>query len=1579
MEDEIDDLLNTSLDIVETPEDNLFSEEDFNNIMPSAPGNTAQVGGRVNVGGVGGFSESQFDQGATLEEIMSEDGLQRRRSNMQSGFDQFGNFLAQAVVGEIAGGTIEGLGYLLDVGSIIDVMQGDEAEWGNFITEFGQSIREGTEENTRIYEDPDAHGWSKMLDSGWWAKNSVSVASTLSMLVPTGAAMKGLGYIGKLAGKSAKISKGMAATRKAVGLAEQMGQKGKWMTNGISQAVLSRNIENWMEAHGTFEDQKNKMLNEINPETGEKFTNDEATKFASDAAANNWKMGWAMLIQDIPQYLALGRVFDPISRKMVAATTAAKSKGIISKMKPWQQKLVGAGSMFLSEGGEEAYQYMISERAKLLSDLDAGIINEKEYKEKLSEAFGDEEMMTSAFWGGLGGNLFQLAGKGVNSAFKSKDQKEYEENAGKYYSEALKNQGVQMALLQQELSNVDMQDMSPATRKHVVDTIMLNMVGTALERGKYEQFYETIEQLGSMSSEDKTQFAVENNGIEFNSELAKEYIPDVLKTADKMRKRYLKLRNQNHSAVAASKIAKIEIENTALNAKIDEKVKDIELLETGLGRTFINATENKKAKLMRDAKGLVLARRIKALKSEISSETNDYKKGMLQVALDSVLESRDQHKKDVEQARKDIKAMGPEAKKLESDKSKDNKSAETAYKTIKPEVLNAMEQQYAAEDKILINNSIVNELGTKEGKERIKKEKERREVLSNNDSTESLDKAIEDVKANDTFSQEEKDNLVSNLENEKKILQRKKEADELAAKKKAIDEELARAKAADDAKNPTKTPDNSKNTAPVKDNFEDEYSGEEVDKQKVTSSTVTKNKAEMAAEIQPTSRLLNDTTPEWKQFINDPSAPKKGIPLRWAIADEYPGITPEAKQARLDFLEAKKNGTPATQNMYDYLNIEMSLVNELDEASDVKTRIPNKQSGGKHYQNGYASNRKNAIDKMIKGETVETKIKYTQGGELNLDRSSKELGNIPENIITDLQQIKDVTGVEIVLSNEYGFLMDTQKEPSEHFPQVMLTVNNDKPYAGGVFLVVSKADGTKFPLRLNFKRNTKEESDVLADLIIDMAVPNRYGNNKQLNLISSDTMISDLENHEDPKMQDLYKRVTEVMGKEMELFNGEATVLDMIKTFVFASDEKTDLQRGLYWKSNKVHFGQGEGSVIDINNRDQMRGALSGFLENVKRRQFDLNAWNNTPGYREYVISNGILNTDASTDGPLFFDGKGQNQREIKLHIEGVKPPATPEAAPIEMDTSNKEIPQELADRMKISEDIGSVVEDDGTGDLNEYAVYVLPEGAPRSKWNKTGRISLPTYEDVLAKYQEEIYALPNKVKKAPAKEVGSEKFETRKNPAQQGNGLETKKADIEKRRQEELKQYADDIVVSREIYEMTNDEGETTYVEIRTMKDGSRKVSWGKDIKDTKNNKDVVTGVNDKISTGLTTEEYFNLSFSETSFGKPKLKTKDNSPVFNRENKINAKYDAELKALEPTPQSSDTQISTSDTKAVPLVDTAPKPAVNVRANDMIKPKKRITKRGKKASAKGLFKDTTQINENDMKKADLKDKDGKKC
>ena len=317
------------------------------------------------------------------------EGLNKERANAQSWYGQAANMLGQAVVGEIVGGTIEGLGYLLDIPAYMNIAKGEEKEWGNIVSDLGKDLREGSKDLMPIYEvNP---GSNDLSDTAYWFSNGVSVASTFSMMIPSMGAMKALSFLGKAASKSARI------LNKSLDVASNMGKKSKWMTEGVSQAIISRHIENTMEAAGTMESALQDYSGKINPKTGDFFTDEEATQLAADAAASNYKFGWAMLLQDIPQYLALGKVFNPRTMRMESALKKAASTGKTAKLGKYGDVAKGAGATFASEGFEEAYQYYIAERGKTLSDLNAGLITKNEYDKIMSGKIGDAEMLSSAF------------------------------------------------------------------------------------------------------------------------------------------------------------------------------------------------------------------------------------------------------------------------------------------------------------------------------------------------------------------------------------------------------------------------------------------------------------------------------------------------------------------------------------------------------------------------------------------------------------------------------------------------------------------------------------------------------------------------------------------------------------------------------------------------------------------------------------------------------------------------------------------------------------------------------------------------------------------------------------------------------------------------------------------------------------------------------------------------------------------------------------------------------------------------------------------------------------------------------
>ena len=118
-----------------------------------------------------GLGESKHDWG--IKPSMVGD-LQGIRAAHQTVGEQFGAFLNQAVVGEIGGGTIEGIGYLFDLESYGKLLAGTETEFGNWFSDIGKKMRTWSEEATPIYTDPDQGKFAPGHWS-WWMLLSQAV------------------------------------------------------------------------------------------------------------------------------------------------------------------------------------------------------------------------------------------------------------------------------------------------------------------------------------------------------------------------------------------------------------------------------------------------------------------------------------------------------------------------------------------------------------------------------------------------------------------------------------------------------------------------------------------------------------------------------------------------------------------------------------------------------------------------------------------------------------------------------------------------------------------------------------------------------------------------------------------------------------------------------------------------------------------------------------------------------------------------------------------------------------------------------------------------------------------------------------------------------------------------------------------------------------------------------------------------------------------------------------------------------------------------------------------------------------
>jgi len=274
-----------------------------------------------------------------------------RRRNQPIG-DQILGFVNQTLVGEILGGTLEGIGYLLDWQDVKDASNNVQKEYGNWLSDIGIGLKEWTREATPIYEDDP--GTYAPSDLGWWLSNGVSVASTLSIMIPAAGWAKGTSM---LARGGARLSRAIAPTGrlgkglKTLSKAENPAAYG-WITTGLNQAIASRHAESMMESSGIFEQEYEKMISLGKSE-------EQATEAAARAATFTYNANWAMLAQDIPQYLLLGRSFR--AAKKIRSVKQAAIEGT-SKTAAIKNYAAPIGFDMISEGAKKLTNLWLEKR-----------------------------------------------------------------------------------------------------------------------------------------------------------------------------------------------------------------------------------------------------------------------------------------------------------------------------------------------------------------------------------------------------------------------------------------------------------------------------------------------------------------------------------------------------------------------------------------------------------------------------------------------------------------------------------------------------------------------------------------------------------------------------------------------------------------------------------------------------------------------------------------------------------------------------------------------------------------------------------------------------------------------------------------------------------------------------------------------------------------------------------------------------------------------------------------------------------------------------------------------------------------
>lgn len=319
---------------------------------------------------------NRFDRGL----VRGMDQNEIRAAN-QSNWGAVGNSLIN-IIPTVIGQTLEGAGYL---GEIPELIVGSHDDFGNALSELGANIADDQWLPVHVSKSAqEGSPFTHFFNGEWWANNIPSIASAISLMLPAYGAvragtlgLRSLGKAARITGRTKKIEQALANTLFTGKNTAKNVAKLQNKASAISTALVSRHMENMMEAKGTFDEKYEEFRQQG-------MTEPQAREAAGEFAANHYKAGYLALMTEIPQYLMS-----------------------FGALKPFGKAVKNLATQMGTEGVEEALQYIIAEESKRYTEAP------DQYSLKVGRYLDDPELQTSAFFGGLGGGVFHMFGEGA--------------------------------------------------------------------------------------------------------------------------------------------------------------------------------------------------------------------------------------------------------------------------------------------------------------------------------------------------------------------------------------------------------------------------------------------------------------------------------------------------------------------------------------------------------------------------------------------------------------------------------------------------------------------------------------------------------------------------------------------------------------------------------------------------------------------------------------------------------------------------------------------------------------------------------------------------------------------------------------------------------------------------------------------------------------------------------------------------------------------------------------------------------------------------------------------------------------
>ena len=405
------------------------------------------------------YNDTNFeDYNVYVNPIDTQQDLERQRAENQGALEQTGKAIAQ-IGGELVLGTARSF---IDIADYVNQKLTGQSD---YTSELGEALRNAQDEwnkNNEIYQlEP---GRFNLLDWGYLMSNMVTLGNILSLAIPGVGITKGLGLIGK----TLRVNKALSnITRLAATAGRASGQALRFnpyrvnkVINNATELALSAGIsrigENYMEAHDTYENVYNNVienLNNMNDEERELFykrnpefagkSNEEIAKNIAGESADDvfGKDMWLMAF-DMMQLRGISKMWKGASKiRASRATREAQEQAIrsitgeaaepISRYKKFirgiKDKDWRGYAEALTEAPEEMWQSATQNMA--LQEAQSTLKYNPEKKDYL-DFLTDDDALESGFWGVAAGLLFkgigEAAGYGYNKLQDKLHKKEDE-------------------------------------------------------------------------------------------------------------------------------------------------------------------------------------------------------------------------------------------------------------------------------------------------------------------------------------------------------------------------------------------------------------------------------------------------------------------------------------------------------------------------------------------------------------------------------------------------------------------------------------------------------------------------------------------------------------------------------------------------------------------------------------------------------------------------------------------------------------------------------------------------------------------------------------------------------------------------------------------------------------------------------------------------------------------------------------------------------------------------------------------------------------------------------------------------